>query len=114
VHYAHRHCPSWPFTPAGAAILPFTADAATLHLWHLDEASTPCADAAPGGTNLTRMINGATLGNAGYSNGTVNFMNCISFGTLTTAGAVIFPQRFGQCRHGDSIHLCRRGRRLHV
>ncbi len=87
--------------PAGAVIVPYTADAATLHLWHLDEASTPCVDAAPGGTNLTRMINGATLGNAGYSNGTVNFSNCISFGTLTTAGAVIFPA--GSANVGTAI-----------
>ncbi len=74
-----------------AAIQPYTADTATLHLWHLDEASPPCVDIAPGGTNLTYMINGATLGNASYSDSTVNFTNCISFGTLTTPGAVIFP-----------------------
>jgi hypothetical protein len=77
--------------PATAAILPYTADAATLHLWHLDEASTPCVDSAPGGTNLAYLIGGATLGNASYSNSAVNFTNCISFGTLTTPAAVIFP-----------------------
>jgi hypothetical protein len=81
--------------PAAAVIQPYTADSATLHLWHLDEASTPCVDAAPGGTNLTRMINGAALGNTSYSSGTVNFTNCISFGTLATAGAVIFPRGSG-------------------
>src|SRR5208282_597294 len=75
----------------GATIQPYTADAATLHLWHLDEASTPCVDAAPGGTNLTYMIGGVTLGNASFSNSVVNFTNCISFGTLSTPGAVIFP-----------------------
>ena len=81
--------------PAAAVIQPYTADSATLHLWHLDETSTPCVDAAPGGTNLTRMINGATLGNVSFSNSAVNFTNCISFGTLATAGAVIFPRGSG-------------------
>ena len=79
----------------GAAIQPCTTDSATLHLWHLDETSTPCADAAPGGTNLAYMIGGATLGNASYSNSAVSFTNCISFGTLTTTGAVIFPSGSG-------------------
>ena len=81
--------------PARAALAPYAVDSATLHLWHLDEASTPCVDAAPGGTNLNYMIGGATLGNAAYSNGAVNFTNCISFGTLATPAAVIFPSGSG-------------------
>jgi hypothetical protein len=82
-------------TPAGAALAPYTVDSATLHLWHLNETATPCVDSASGGTNLTYMINGATLGNASFSNNAVNFTNSISFGTLTTAGAVIFPAGSG-------------------
>jgi len=31
-----------------AALQPYAVDAATLHLWHLDETVTPCVDAAPG------------------------------------------------------------------
>ena len=81
--------------PATAAILPYTADTATLHLWHFDELATPCVDAAAGGTNLAYMINGASLGNPSYSDSTVNFTNCISFGTLSTPGAVIFPSGSG-------------------
>jgi len=81
--------------PGGAAIQSYTADAATLHLWHLDEASKPCVDAVPGGTNLTYLIGGAILGNASFSNSAVNFTNCISFGTLSTPGAVIFPSGSG-------------------
>jgi hypothetical protein len=80
---------------AAAAIQPCAADAATLHLWHMDETSTPCSDSAPGGTNLTHMIGGATLGNASYSSSAVNFTNCISFGTLATPAAVIFPSGSG-------------------
>jgi len=82
-------------TPAGAALAPYTVDSATLHLWHLNETATPCVDSASGGTNLTYMINGATLGNASFSNNAVNFTNSISFGTLTTTGAVIFPAGSG-------------------
>jgi hypothetical protein len=49
---------------AASTLQPYTADADTLHLWHLDESSTPGADSAPGGTNLTALAGGATLGNA--------------------------------------------------
>lgn len=89
-------CLAWlAIRPANAAIQLYTTDTATLHLWHLDETSTPCADAAPGGTNLTYMIGGATLGNASFSNSAVNYTNSISFGTLATPGAVIFPSGSG-------------------
>jgi hypothetical protein len=81
--------------PVGAAIQPYAPDIATLHLWSLDEATTPCVDAASGGTNLTYMIGGATLGSASFSNTVVNFTNCISFGTLSTPAAVIFPSGSG-------------------
>ena len=81
--------------PVGAAIQPYAPDIATLHLWSLDEATTPCVDAAPGGTNLTYMIGGATLGSASFSSSVVNFTNCISFGTLSTPAAVIFPSGSG-------------------
>jgi hypothetical protein len=81
--------------PASAATQPYTVDSATLHLWHLDETTAPCVDAAPGGTSLTYLINGATLGNTSFSNSTVNFSNSISFGTLATPGAVIFPSGSG-------------------
>lgn len=69
----------------------YATDTATLHLWHFDGVTTPVVDFAPGGTNLTYLINGATLGNASYSSGTTSFTNCASFGNLTTAGAVLFP-----------------------
>ena len=54
---------------AGASIVgPYTADANTLHLWHLDEATTPAIDSvSSGGLNLAALLNGATLGNAGYA-----------------------------------------------
>jgi hypothetical protein len=76
---------------AGSTLQPYTADAGTLHLWHLDETATPCVDAVSGGTNLTYAINGATPGSASFSNSAAVFTNCIRFGTLTASNAVIFP-----------------------
>ena len=59
---------------------PYTADANTLHLWHLDETATPCIDSvASGGTNLVTLANGATLGNAAYA-GFTNALNTTSTG----------------------------------
>lgn len=80
--------------PVHGAVFPYTVDSATLHLWHLNESGVPCVDATPGGTNLTYLTGGATLGNASYSTNapiSVSFTNCINFGTLATAGAVIYP-----------------------
>ena len=61
---------------AVAALAPYTPDANTLHLWHLDEAATPCADLAVGGTNLTSLANGASLGAANPS--FAGFGNCLN------------------------------------
>lgn len=64
------------FIPAVRATLaPYGADSSTLHLWHLDEAAVPCIDSAPGGTNLTSLANGATLGNV---SALPAFTNCLS------------------------------------
>src|SRR3954447_13366449 len=53
---------------ARAEILgPYTPDENTLHLWHMNEATAPVADAVPNGTDLTAMENGATLGNESFS-----------------------------------------------
>src|ERR1051326_9181646 len=53
---------------AHAEILgPYTPDENTLHLWHMNEATAPVADAVIGGTDLTALENGATLGNESYS-----------------------------------------------
>ena len=41
---------------------PYVADPATLHLWHLDELSTPSTDAGQDGTELTALSGGAVLG----------------------------------------------------
>ena len=79
---------------AACAILfaPYTADANTLHLWHLDETATPCIDSVPGtnGVNLLGLATGATLGNASYSSGTNNFTNALN----TAAGGAA---------HGDLL-----------
>ncbi|MEY4916716.1 MAG: hypothetical protein RL616_629 [Verrucomicrobiota bacterium] len=73
------------FFPAHAAITPYTADVATLHLWHLDEAAAPCVDSVAGGTNLAYLLGAPVLGGAGASG---NFSNAISFGTLATPAAI--------------------------
>jgi peptidoglycan/xylan/chitin deacetylase (PgdA/CDA1 family) len=45
---------------------PYTPDENTLHLWHMNEATPPVADAVANGTDLTALENGATLGNESY------------------------------------------------
>ncbi len=51
---------------AGGALQPYTPDTNTLHLWHLDESAAPAVDSVPGGTNLTALAGGATLGNPSF------------------------------------------------
>jgi hypothetical protein len=46
---------------------PYTPDANTLHLWHLDETTTPAVDSATAGINLSGLLSGATLGTASYA-----------------------------------------------
>src|SRR5215217_3031164 len=46
---------------------PYTVDADTLHLWHLNESTVPALDSAAGGTNLTVLANGANLNNPSFS-----------------------------------------------
>ena len=58
-------CWLWAAT-AGAALAPYSPNADTLHLWHLDEITPPCLDSAPGGTNLTSLAGGATLSNSSF------------------------------------------------
>ena len=71
---------------AGAIIVgPYTPDAGTLHLWHLDESATPAVDSAlTGGTNCVGLLNGATLGNPSFS-GFGNALNTIDGGQSGTA-----------------------------
>ena len=49
-----------------ALVGPYAPDANTLHLWHLDETTTPVVDSAAVGINLSGLLTGATLGNASY------------------------------------------------
>jgi hypothetical protein len=50
----------------GSTLRPYTADADTLHLWHMNEQSVPVIDLGSDGTHLTALRNGATLGNVSY------------------------------------------------
>lgn len=55
-------------TEAQAYLLgPYTPDAYTLHLWHLDESAAPAQDAGGNPIALTSLAGGATLGNASYA-----------------------------------------------
>ena len=60
---------------------PYAADAYTLHLWHLDEATLPCLDSVSrSNLNLSGLLNGAQLANASYP----GFGTCLN--TLGTYG----------------------------
>src|ERR1035438_9928816 len=65
---------------------PYSLDAKTLHLWHLNETALPALDAAPGGTNLAALGGSATLGNASYS----GFGTALS--TATASGDYLAPR----------------------
>ncbi|HEX9046950.1 MAG TPA: hypothetical protein VF988_07970, partial [Verrucomicrobiae bacterium] len=68
---------------------PYTTDANTLHLWHLDESTTPALDSAMGGTNLTSLAGNATLANAAFT----GFGTCLS--TFAQTNAVLTPTGVG-------------------
>ena len=74
--------------PATAVIIgPYTPDAQTLHLWHLDNPAAPALDAATsGGLNLTALGGGATLGNPSFP-GFGTALNTIDAGQADTTGA---------------------------
>ena len=68
-------------------VAPYTADASTLHLWHMDAGATPVPDAvATGGTNLTALANGATLTDASFS-GFGTALNTYDGGPTATAAS---------------------------
>ena len=57
-------------TNTGRAFIagPYTTDAYTLHLWHLDETNVPCIDSVSSSPlNLSGLVNGAQLTNAAYA-----------------------------------------------
>lgn len=65
---------------------PYTPDAATLHLWHLDETAAPAVDSVPsGGVNLTGLENGAVLGSTSFSTLFKNALNTVDGGQNATA-----------------------------
>lgn len=69
-----------PITPVWSQLAPYSPDSDTLHLWHLDETTTPVTDSIAGGQALEGLLNNATLGNASYS----GFGSALN--TATTAG----------------------------
>jgi len=67
-------------------VAPYSLDASTLHLWHLDENAAPAIDSAPGGTNLTALGGAASLGNISLA----GFGQCLN--TATTTGDYLAPR----------------------
>src|ERR1035441_3608080 len=63
---------------------PYTPDANTLHLWHLDETTTHAVDSATAGINLSGLLSGATLGTASYA-GFGSALNTLDGGQDATA-----------------------------
>jgi len=51
---------------SGSTLRPYTADADTLHLWHMNEQAVPVIDLGSDSLHLTALRNGATLGNVSY------------------------------------------------
>ena len=71
---------------------PYTADANTLHLWHMDQSTVPVVDAvASGGTNLTSLQNLATLGNASFP-GFGSALNAYGQGPTVAGACYLAPQ----------------------
>ncbi|HEU5124524.1 MAG TPA: BNR-4 repeat-containing protein [Verrucomicrobiae bacterium] len=70
---------------SSTALTPYSVDSATLHLWHLDEATTPCADAVSGGSELTSLSGGASL-NAFSFPGFGTALNTVDGGQSATSG----------------------------
>jgi autotransporter-associated beta strand protein len=71
---------------------PYTADANTLHLWHMDQSTVPVLDSVvSGGTNLTSLQNGATLGNASYP-GFGSAVNAYGPGPSFASSCYLAPQ----------------------
>jgi autotransporter-associated beta strand protein len=82
-----------------AGVAPYAVDANTMHLWHLDDATTPAADSAHynyAGTFTTKpdanqplnaLFGGATLGNASFS----GFGNALNVGAAGAGLAALTP-----------------------
>jgi len=71
---------------------PYTADANTLHLWHMDQSTVPVLDSVPtGGTNLTSLQNLATLGNASFP-GFGSALNAYGQGPTVAGACYLAPQ----------------------
>src|SRR3954452_20655557 len=94
-NWSRRFLPAATFVSAmvlalgsqAALVGPYSPDAGTLHLWHLNETVTPAIDSATsGGTNLVGLLNGATLGAASYA-GFGNALNTLDGGQDGTAAA---------------------------
>jgi hypothetical protein len=92
-----------PVTSTAAIIGPYTADANTLHLWHLDESGAPAVDSVmSGGQNLNGLLSGATLGNAAYP-GFGTSLNTNGTGRILLAASALSASGAGS--GADSVNI---------
>ena len=79
----------WP-CQAAPAFTPYQSDAATLHLWHLDEIAPPFADSGPNPAALAGLLNGAKPGQPSVA----GFGTAVAFG-FTDAGEPTSGRPYG-------------------
>ena len=85
------------FTASAYIVGPYSVDANTLHLWHLNESDTPAIDSVPAGTNLMALDGSARLGAsafAGYGTA-LNTRGTNATGGGVTAGLSLRPLAAG-------------------
>lgn len=94
-HLIRLSIPCLAAATAAAEPVPYEPDEATLHLWHLDEAAPPFADAAAAGLSLHGLLNDARAGIRSAD----GFGHCLSFhhhiggspGLSDLRGAILIP-----------------------
>src|SRR5258705_544539 len=76
----------------GNIVGPYSPDANTLHLWHMDQTTVPVLDSVlSGGTNFTVLTNGATLGNASFP-GFGTALSALGPALLTNGACALTPR----------------------
>jgi signal transduction histidine kinase len=79
------------FPAAAVEVAPYRVDASTLHLWHLDEAASPCLNAVANSQPLNSLFNGAKLGAASLDGFGACLDNSVRFAMPEPATALRGP-----------------------
>ena len=94
------------YTASAYVVGPYTPDAYTLHLWHMDESATPVADAGSNPITLTNLANGATLANSSRSGfGTARYFDGGQSGTTATNKDALLSPRPLVNTTGDNVAM---------